>query len=412
MPLIADHPHRADPRPAEASLPPAHEPHSLYVRIFTVWEKINDRSYLSIKDFLTTEEEEHLPNYDRLVQLIDDAHYDRSEFGRWIFEQAASFLSEIPASASANENIQWSHAASHLLRGSAIHPTPHRSLLDDPPLHPSAKRLMERAVEFCELSGSLGTTAVTLNGVIASNLNEWAKTGDITAFYFRPEYLRSARFLELLKEASDHEARVTTSRLSNTTASSARATVEKFCRSDTPAEFLERALLSKRTIPLRHLAAPLETILRIHCSAVGAPVPLPYIPADLFASESLEPTKKFVPGVFIDIFGTLIQDGEPYQPLVEIMRELLRSPSSPPVFLISDSDQRDIDAALSTLPRPLPPVIPKSSLSYVQLEYLIDNDEPDPQGLSARYHVHPLDAVKQPWSMVIRSARNEKSAKD
>jgi hypothetical protein len=398
MPLVTDPPRTVEPLVAEASLPPAHEPHSLYVRVFTVWGKIRDRSYLSIKEFLTTEEEEHLPNYDKLVQLIDDAHYDRSDFGKWVFQQAALFLSEVPASASATYNIEWSHAASHLLRGSALHPRPHRSLLDDADLHPAAEILLSRAVEFCERSESLGTTAVTLNGIIATNLREWSETGDITSFYFRPACLRSARFLELLSEAAKHEA-ASASKLSNgVTPSTARATTEQFCLCKTPTDFLEWLLLSKKTIPLRHLAAPLETILRIHRNSAGTPMPLPPITADLFASPQLEPTREYKPGVFIDVFGTLIIDGSPNQPLVNLMQTLLRTVPTRPIYLVSDTDPDDIQPTLSVLPRPLPPVVAKSSLEGLELECLIDNDEPDPQGLTARRYLTPQQAVNSTWS--------------
>lgn len=398
MPLVTDPPRTVEPLAAEASLPPAHEPHSLYVRVFTVWQNIGDRSYLSIKDFLTTEREKHLTNYDQLVQLIDDAHYDRSDFGKWIFQQAALLLSEVPASASATDNIGWSHAASHLLRGSARHPRPHRSLLDDADLHPVAEILLSRAVEFCERSESLGTTAVTVNGVIASNLREWSKTGDITSFHFRPACLRSPRFLELLADATIHEAASAKKLLSGGTPSTARATTEQFCICESPAEFLEWSLLSKKTIPLRHLAASLETILTIHTNSADTTMPLPRITADLFASKQAEQTREFKPGIFIDVFGTLIIDGAPNHPLVHLMETLVRSAPPRPVHLVSDSDPIDIEAALSVLPLPLPPVIAKSSLEGCELEYLIDNDEPDPQGLSARRYLTPQEAVQYSWS--------------
>jgi hypothetical protein len=257
---------------------------------------------------------------------------------------------------------------------------------------------MGRAVEFCERSGSLGTTAVTLNGIIASNLRQWEKTGDISSFYFRPACLRSAYFLKLLAEATKHEAQSATTLLTGVTPSTARATTERFCLCETPADFLEWALLSKKTIPLRHLATKLETTLRIHRTSAGSPIPLPQITADLFASTTLEPTREFRPGVFIDVFGTLIQNGAPNQPLVDVMQTLIRSAPTRPVFLVSDSDPDDVEAALSSLPRPHPPVVAKSSLEGSELECLIDNDEPDPQGLCARRYLTPQKAVEHNWT--------------
>lgn len=225
----------------------------LYLRIFTVWSKIYDRNILSLADFLDPPDTHGHFNYQQLVQIVGDAHYDRSDFGRWIFEQAAELLTEVRPTSSLADNNEWSHAASHLFRGSAFHPKPHRSLLDHPEARPRAENLLSRAVEFCEHSGSLGTTAVSLRGVIASNLQEWVRTGDITSFYFHPACLQSPQFRELLKEASDHEARDAGQTRAVPAFSTARATSEKFCLSQTPAEFLEWHCRAKEACPFATL---------------------------------------------------------------------------------------------------------------------------------------------------------------
>lgn len=373
---------------------PEHANHPLYLRIFTVWSKIADKTALSLGDFFPPPNSTGHPNYDQLVEIVGDAHYDRSDFGRWVFEQAAELLAEVRPTSSMADNNAWSHAASHLLRGSAFHPNPHRSLLDHPEARSVAEKLFSRAVEFCEHSGSLGTTAVSLRGVIASNVREWARTGDIESFYFHPSCLQSNRFRELLREATEHEAQSADQLRAATTLSTARATSERFSLSQTPAEFLEWALSEKGALPLRHLAAPLGTILRVHSTPTDGHPPLPRITEDP-PPPSASPIRSFKAGIFIDVFGTLIQDGVPNVPLVRLVQALLSQTPPRQVFFVSDSDPDDIERALSTLPRPLPQILAKTSLEAFELECLIDNDEPDSQGICARRYLTPAQAVQQ-----------------
>lgn len=96
------------------------------------------------------------------------------------------------------------------------------------------------------------------------------------------------------------------------------------------------------------------------------------------------------------MFGTLIKDGLPNAALVQQVQELLKQKPPRQVFFVSDSNPDDIARVLSTLPHPLPqiPVLAKTTLEGFELECLIDNDEPDYQGLSTRRYLTPEQAVE------------------
>jgi hypothetical protein len=100
--------------------------------------------------------------------------------------------------------------------------------------------------------------------------------------------------------------------------------------------------------------------------------------------------------VYIDVFGTLIQEGSPNLRLVQLVHDLMRQNPSRPIFLVSDSAAEDLARELALLPRPLPEVVAKDELETCELELLIDDTEPDIQGLHVRRYLTPEEAIRQP----------------
>jgi len=63
------------------------------------------------------------------------------------------------------------------------------------------------------------------------------------------------------------------------------------------------------------------------------------------------------------------------------------------VYVVSDSQDEEIERALSSLGE-LPTIIHKDKLEGCELECLVDNSEPGPQGLQAREYLSPDRAVE------------------
>jgi hypothetical protein len=103
---------------------------------------------------------------------------------------------------------------------------------------------------------------------------------------------------------------------------------------------------------------------------------------------------EFFPGFYFDVFGTLIDhDGAPNVRLIQLMTDLRAQGSSSRVFLVSDSQPEEVARALSFIPDH-PPLIYKEDLRSRELEFLIDNSNPSGQGLHARRHLLPDQAVE------------------
>jgi hypothetical protein len=74
------------------------------------------------------------------------------------------------------------------------------------------------------------------------------------------------------------------------------------------------------------------------------------------------------------------------------MLDLWKSTTKCPVYLVSDSQSDEVEKALEFLPE-MPPLLPKEALYGKELEYLIDNCEPEGQGLHAKRHLLPEAVV-------------------
>jgi hypothetical protein len=388
------------PPPQAATAPQQdHAAHPCYLRLFAIWSAMKDRSPLRLVDFLGLSQESTHPNYSALRDLIGDAHFDRSPLGQWIFEQAATILADVTPTQSIADNNEWSHVTSHLFRGSAITPTPHRSLLDHADSRPLAEKLLQRSVQFCESSNSLGTTAVSLRGIVASNLRAWVQSGDMSSFYFRPNCLRSPQLARLLADESAHEASTPHLALPSSVSrrtTAPRATIERFCRAATPREFLSWAFSQNLTPVLPHLAEPLQALLAANSAARKTTPETEQTSSPATLSAAVTPKFNLRPGVYIDVFGTLIQEGSPNLRLVQLVHDLMRQNPSRPIFLVSDSAAEDLARELALLPRPLPEVVAKDELETCELELLIDDTEPDIQGLHVRRYLTPEEAIRQP----------------
>lgn len=377
-----------------AKLAPEHHPP--YDRIQETWLLSRDEGTLSLRDFVSSPEEPLRISCERLVELLGDAQHDASDFGCWIFKQAGALLAEIEPDASYIDNNDFTHTAKYLFVG-ACFSSRVRSILDDRGSRPETERLVTRAVSFCERSQSLGTMPLLIKGVIASNLRAWVEYGDLGSFLLGPQNMRSACFLRLVDHAREVEAQ---KEAANTKISSRpMMMIQRFCAAATPTEFLLWALSQDISLPLPELKPALRRLLVTSLGEAAREYPFLVVedekrgarqPQDLTRPATLE----FRPGIYVDVFGTLIHhDGSPNVGLARVVIDLMRRVPPIPVYVVSDSQDEEIERALSFLD-PLPTIIHKDKLEGCELECLIDNCEPGPQGLRARRYASPSKALE------------------
>ena len=384
------HPHK-EPARGATSLTVPYTTHSAYERIRQLWEISSENGDLSLRDLVASRDPMVPVEYDHLVELLGDAQFDSSRFGTWIFSEAARILSTIRPDESAGHNNEYSHAVKYLFHGACVEPSPHRSILDDPQSHTAATTLVDASVRFCECSHSLGTTPVLLRGIVASNLRAWGASNCIDAFLFHPESLRSPAFLDMLEHARIHYAHHRPPSSSHGLINDPFAVCHHFCAAQSPWEFLQWAFAHHIRLPLSRVSTTLHRRLS---SAED-----PEQPRDSKTASDIDPSKPPTleprPGIFIDIFGTLINhDGSPNIRLLHLLRQVMHEVPSRPIFLVSDSQDEEIARALAPLGDPLPPLIHKDTLKESLLACLIDNCDPEPQGLHAQEHLKPPEAIQ------------------
>ena len=382
--------------------------HRPYDRVHENWATSEDRGSLTLREFISAPDEPLQINSERLVRLLGDAQHDSSEFGRWVFNEASVVLANIPPDASYIDNNDFSHTAKYLFCAACFRP-PLRSVLDQSESLGKAAALVDRAVSFCEMSQSLGTVPLIIRGVIASNMRSWNESGDSDSFYFRPESLRSETFFKLLQHASEQERvqavpRRGRSLRGRTTAP--QALNEKFCAASSPKEFMLWAFAHKLALPAPELTGRLKTLLVAHLGERASHYAF-LAPDRGEGSErsqqvplSTNSALEFRRGIYVDVFGTLINhNGTPNHRLAQVVKDLMNHKRPRPVFLVSDSQHDEVARALSFMDE-RPPLIHKDSLYGSELEYLIDNSDPEPQGLHARVHLLPGHAVQEAERLV------------
>lgn len=376
--------------------------HRSYDRIREAWLSSQDQGEISLREFVASPTEPLHISCEHLVELLGDAQSDPSEFGRWVFRQAALILAEISPDASYIDNNDFSHTAKYLFVG-ACFSSPTRALLDDSEARGDAARLVEHAVAFCEGSQSLGTTPLLIKGIIASNIEGWVAQGSVEDFFFKPESLQSPLFQQLLSHAREHHERRAMRGPAGVSPSSL-STCERFCAAHSPIDFLVWALGNNVTLPKPEL---LPSLKRILAGALSHQAPEYSFLRDLPAADQIKPERpservalELRRGIYVDVFGTLIQhDGTPNYRLAQVLKDLIRHKPSRPVYLVSDSQDEEIERALSFLEEK-PIILSKDQLHGSELEYLIDNSEPDPQGLHARHYLSPDQAIAQARRLV------------
>lgn len=387
--------------------------HRSYDRVQENWEKSEDRGALSLREFVVSPQEPLHINCEHLVELLGDAQDDSSDFGRWVFDEAANVLANIPPDASYIDNNDFSHTAKYLFCAACFEP-PLRSVLNHPESLGKAEALVDRAVAFCEMSQSLGTVPLIIRGMIASNMRAWVEQGRIDSFYFHPESLRSAKFVQLIEHAAEQEsaqAAGRTGRSSSGTVTAPHLINQRFSSAETPAEFLLWAFAHRVALPVPDLVDRLKELLICHLGDDARRYPFL---AERRADDSCSlpqkspattPVLDFKRGIYVDVFGTLIHhDGTPNYRLVQVVKDLMNHKPPRAVYLVSDSQDEEIGRALWFLDE-RPPVLHKDALYGSELEYLIDNSAPDPQGLHVRHHFLPEQAVEQAAWLVENDTR-------
>jgi hypothetical protein len=384
------HPHK-EPARGATSLTLPYAAHSAYERIRKLWEFSSENAALSLRDLVASRDPKVPVEYDHLVELLGDAQFDSSPFGTWVFAEAARILAAIGPDDSAGHNNEYSHAVKYLFHGACVDPSPHRSILDDPQSHAAATTLVDISVRFCECSHSLGTIPVLLRGIVASNLRAWGASNCIDAFLFHPESLRSPRFLDMLEHARAHHAQNRPPPSSRGFVNDPFAVCHHFCAAQSPWEFLQWAFTHHIRLPLSRVSTTLHRAFSPSKEPEQPGDPKAAIETDSSGSITLEPRQ----GIFVDIFGTLINhDGSPNMRLLHLLRQVMHEVPSRPVFLVSDSQDEEIERALAPLGIPLPPLIHKDTLKDSLVACLIDNCDPEPQGLHAQEHLKPSEAIQ------------------
>lgn len=397
----------------QATLPPiAIQPtqqapnHPSYERVLQSWSISENQGSITLREFVSSPSQPLHINCEHLVELLGDAQHDYTEFGRWVFNQATVLLANIPPDSSYIDNNDWSHTAKYLFCGACFTPQPARSVLDKIDGYAHAEALVQRAVNFCEMSHSLGTTPLIVRGIIASNLRAWAESGNLDSFHFHPTALCSQPFAALLAHCSEMElARGNANGTSKPgiRLSTPYAINEQFCKASSPEEFLLWAFTHEAHLPRPDLSHKIRALLADRVGGSGGSyqeLTPPAVPSDIeqlsgsAPALSTPPTLDVRRGIYVDVFGTLIHhDGTPNTALVKVLRDLMHQTPARPVFLVSDSQEEEVHSALSFLGE-APTLLMKEDLHGKELECLIDNCEPGPQGLHARHYFSPEQAVE------------------
>ena len=365
--------------------------HASYDRIHAEWLCSRDQGSFTLRDFVSSPLEPLHINCERLVEILGDAQHDHTEFGAWVFRQGAAILAEIEPDASYIDNNDFSHTAKYLFVGTCFSSAA-RSVLDDLEGREDAVRLINRAVTFCERSKSLGTMPLLIKGIIASNIRGWVESGEVQSFVCKPASLNSRGLRSLMRHASELEAHKRGA-LSSKATHGPFAVVERFCAASSPVEFLLWALCHKVALPVPEKTHVLKRALLTTLGEAAKRYPF-LVEGGAQDSNPQEkhdrlPAVELRQGVYFDVFGTLIHhDGSPNFRVAQVVTELMRQVPPRPVFLVSDSQDEEIAKALSFLEE-LPPVVHKDRLERFELEFLIDNCEPGPQGLRARHYFSP-----------------------
>ena len=364
-----------------------------YARIEDDWRQSDEVATATLREFVASPTEPLHSNLERLAEILSEAQRDSSVFGTWIFREAARTLASIPHHASFIDNNNFSHAAKYLFCGACFKPR-QRSVLDDVASLREATAVVDRAVQFCESSRSLGTTPLIIRGIVVTNMRRWVDSGELEDFYYKPGSLISSEFLGLLRRQSGDEV------VRSFGSPSPRVTAPHrlnlgFCEATSPTEFLLWVSENKLTMPLPELHSGLHSLLAAHLGERASHFPLlsqtePHLDRITQSADKME----FFPGFYFDVFGTLIgHDGAPNVRLIQLMTDLRAQGSSSRVFLVSDSQPEEVARALSFIPDH-PPLIYKEDLRSRELEFLIDNSNPNGQGLHARRHLLPDQAVE------------------
>ncbi len=388
--MFADRSSRA--APDELQLPLPQGPRS-YAMVEAEWRQSHDVASATLREFVASPTEPLHINLERLVELLSEAQRDSSPFGAWIFREGARTLASIPHDASFIDNNDFSHAAKYLFCGACFKP-PQRSVLDDVASLHDATALVDRAVRFCESSRSLGTTPLIIRGIVVTNMRRWVESGRLDEFYYKPANLTSSEFLNLVRTQSGDEV------VRSFGSQSPRVTAPQrlnlgFCEATSPAEFLLWVFENKLTMPLPELHAGLRDLLVSH---LGEDLTrYPFLNRTETRSDPITQsadTVEFSPGYYFDVFGTLIaHDGAPNVRLIQLMMDLRAKGRSSHAFLVSDSQPEEVAKALAFMPDH-PPLLYKEDLRSRELEFLIDNSDPTGQGLHARRHLLPDQAVE------------------
>lgn len=378
------------PKANNTSLESEPKHHTSYDRIHESWRLSRDEGTCSLQDFVSSPQEPLHISCDRLVEVLGDAQHDSSDFGAWAFKQGAAILSEIEPDSSYIDNNDFTHTAKYLFVG-ACFSSGARSVLDDAQSRPVAERLLDRAIAFCEQSQSLGTMPLVIKGIMASNIRAWAESGDLKTFVGKPKSFTSAGFQKLIHHASEVEVEKLAAVSRPITGS--MSMIERFTGASSPTEFLLWAFSRNVPLPIPEALPQLRRALSASLGDQAQNYPFLAQKAELTARPG-EASGFHVPlelrqGIYVDVFGTLIHhDGSPNLRLAQVITDLMREDPSRRVFLVSDSQDEEIERALAFL-NPLPSIVHKDNLEGCEIEYLIDNSEPGPQGLHARNYLPP-----------------------
>jgi hypothetical protein len=149
-------------------------------------------------------------------------------------------------------------------------------------------------------------------------------------------------------------------------------------------------------MPIPEIHAALRELLRSHVGEGPPPYPsLGQHATFSTGAQQLTDTFEFAPGYYFDVFGTLIDhEGTPNTRLVQLIEDLRATSAATPVFLVSDSQPEEVAKVLSFMSNP-PPLLYKEDLRSKELEFLIDASGPSGQGLHARQHLLPEQAVER-----------------
>ena len=329
---------------------------------------------------------------DRLVALISEAQRDSSPFGGWVFEQAARILLETKPTESYIANNEFSHALKYLFMGACCKPAL-RTIVDSPSTIPLATALIDLACAFCERSESLGTTPLIVRAVMLINMEYWREHRSLSDFFLKPKCLTSPAYLELLRAQTAHEEKGGQRSESGRISAPFRLN-QMFCEATSPSQFLLWVFESNVVVPRYE---PLGELRRLLVSNLGEDADrYPFLTiGDGVPEKGPSPAvqQEVAPGYYFDVFGTLINhDGAPNTRLIQRMLDLWKSNPTCPVYLVSDSQSDEVKRALKFLPE-IPPLLPKDALYGKALECLIDNCEPEGQGLHAKRHLLPEAAV-------------------